>query len=558
MMSRAGNAVGSYRCLNHYRLLTCLGVGGMGEVWAARDLAAPGRRYVAVKVTKQEGVEAAKVLWDEARIASLIQHPNVCAVHELGQAEGTQYLVMDWCDGASLHDLLQALPGHALPFPLAAKIAAQVAAGLHAAHELIDGDGQALGVVHRDVSPQNVLISSQGSVLVTDFGVAKAAGQAHRPTETGEVKGKLSYMAPEQVKSKDVDRRADVFALGCLLYLSTTGKRPFHGDDALATLYQILEKEVQPPSRLRAEYPPGLESIVLRALAKDREQRFQTAEELQVALERWLVQVGGRVTELDIGGVLMALLGDKIRERKALVSERDREAELLASSDEVDTLRGQEERPRDRESSSFSSIVRNTPLPPEPDAGARRAQGGVVWGALGLAVAVALGTVIVWRTSEPAVADHAAGSRGTEPMVTPASPAPEPSKPVPVTVRIAVQPAEAELLLDGAVVGVGAYEASLEASPEPRLLEARLEGHRSLSRRLVFDRNQDVHLELVAVATSKTATRSPVPAPAKPKTTTTAQQPAQPSPPAVGTPLPTGKPKKPRPIDSTNPFETQK
>jgi serine/threonine-protein kinase len=531
----------------------------MGEVWAARDLAAPGKRYVAVKLTKHEGVEAAKVLWDEARIASLIQHPNVCPVHELGQADGTQYLVMDWCDGASLHDLLQDLPDHALPFPLAAKIAAQVAAGLHAAHELIDGDGQALGVVHRDVSPQNVLISSQGSVLVTDFGVAKAAGQAHRATETGEVKGKLSYMAPEQVKSKDVDRRADVFALGCLLYLSTTGKRPFHGDDALATLYQILEKDVEPPSKLRAEYPPGLESIVLRALAKDREHRFQTAEELQVALERWLVQVGGRVTELDIAGVLMARLGDKIRERKALVSERDREAELLASSDDVDTLRGQEERPRDRESSSFSSaiVTRNTPLMPGPDAGARRAPGGVVWGALGLAVAVALGAVVVWRTSGPAVAGDAAGRSGTGPNVTPASPAPEPSKPVPVTVRIAVQPPEAELLLDGAVVGVGTYEATLDPSQEPRLLEARLAGHRTLSRKLVFDRNQDVHLELVRAEPAGTAQSSPTPPVAKPKVAQPAPTPsAQPSPPAVGTPLPTQKPKKPRPIDSTNPFES--
>src|SRR5690606_9409061 len=208
----------SGKTLGHYRLLVSLGVGGMGQVWAAHDTSAPGERVVALKTTHQSGAEALRVLWDEARLASLIQHPNVCPVYELAEEGDVSFLVMQWCDGATLHDVLDASPGKQIPLALAARIVANVAAGLQAAHELIGPDGTALKVVHRDVSPQNVLISTNGAVTVTDFGVAKAAGQAHRPTETGEMKGKLSYMAPEQVKSKDIDHRVDIFALGCVLY----------------------------------------------------------------------------------------------------------------------------------------------------------------------------------------------------------------------------------------------------------------------------------------------------------------------------------------------------
>ncbi len=313
---------GSFRYVDNYGLLVCLGEGGMGEVWAARDPKAPKNRVVALKLTKQQGAEAAKVLWDEARIASLIDHPNVCRVHELGMADGQQYLVMDYCDGASLHDLLERLPGRMLAPSMAARIVANVSAGLHAAHELCDEQGHHMGVVHRDVSPQNLLISTAGGITVADFGVARAAGQAHKATETGEMKGKLSYMAPEQVTSKDIDRRVDVFALGCVLYQVTLGKRPFHGEDALATLYQLLEKDLVRPTALDPSYPAELEQIVLKALAKDRNERFATAHELALALERFLVHSGQQVTDGDVARLLMERLGTEITARKEEIRRR--------------------------------------------------------------------------------------------------------------------------------------------------------------------------------------------------------------------------------------------
>src|ERR1041384_1833227 len=238
--------------IGRYQLVAPIGVGGMGRVWVAIDTASPGLRLVALKTTLN-GADAGMnpdfwaVLADEAGLASRINHPNVCATHELSEQDGTHFLVMDWSDGASLRDVLNALPGKRLSPELAAHVCASVAAGLHAAHELVDEHGHSLGVVHRDVSPQNVLVSTRGQVRLADFGVAKSRGQLHKATETGEVKGKLSYMAPEQVTSKTIDRRADVFALGCVLYEAALGVRPFHGADALATIYKILEEDLPLP-----------------------------------------------------------------------------------------------------------------------------------------------------------------------------------------------------------------------------------------------------------------------------------------------------------------------
>lgn len=300
----------------------------MGSVFAARDMDWATPHLVAVKTTKLQGIEAERLLRDEARIASQIEHQNVCRVHELGKDGDTNYLVLDYCDGASLHELLVAAPQTKLAPLLAVKIAASVAAGLHAAHEVRGPFGEHLEVIHRDVSPQNVLISSRGHVCLTDFGVAKAQGQAHRPTETGEVKGKASYMAPEQVRSQDIDRRADVFGLGCVLYQSLLGRRPFNGETTVSTLYQILEAEITRPTLIDPNFPQTLEPILMKSLAKDREARYQSAEEFQLALEMWLVNQDALITEHEVRDLLMSVLGPMINERKATIVELARSAPL--------------------------------------------------------------------------------------------------------------------------------------------------------------------------------------------------------------------------------------
>src|SRR5688572_10917469 len=284
----------------------------MGRVWVAREINAPGRaRLVAVKTAlAEEGASESfyKVLFDEAGIASLLTHPNVCTIHGAERDRGVVYLTMDYSDGGSLRELLDSMPEHRLEVPMAVRIVARVCSGLHAAHELLGEDGEPLHVVHRDVSPQNILVSTTGQVRLTDFGVAKARGQIHAPTQTGEVKGKLSYMAPEQVTTRDVDRRADIFAMGCVLYEATTGVRPFGGGDALATLYSLLEEPLTPPSARLAGYPPALEEIVLKSLARDPKQRYQSAAEFGRALEAYLVKERTVVSDSDVGAMLKAAL----------------------------------------------------------------------------------------------------------------------------------------------------------------------------------------------------------------------------------------------------------
>jgi eukaryotic-like serine/threonine-protein kinase len=307
---RSGDTLGSYQ------LLVPIGAGGMGRVWVARKLdAGLGPRFVAIKTALSEdggSEEFWRTLFDEARIASLLSHPNILTIHAVEHERGIHYLVMDFSDGVSLRELLDAVPGKKLEPRLGARIAARLCAGLHAAHELMGEDGVSMGVVHRDVSPQNVLVASNGQVRLTDFGVAKARGQLHAPTQTGEVKGKIAYMAPEQVTTKDIDRRVDVFAAGCVLYEATVGERPFQGGDALATLYQLLEEPIVPPSARAQGYPPELEAIVLKAMERDRDNRYETAAEFNRALEGWLLTEKAVVTERDVANLLKTAVGGRL------------------------------------------------------------------------------------------------------------------------------------------------------------------------------------------------------------------------------------------------------
>lgn len=526
---------GSFRYVDNYGLLVCLGEGGMGEVWAARDPKAPKNRVVALKLTKQQGAEAAKVLWDEARIASLIDHPNVCRVHELGMADGQQYLVMDYCDGASLHDLLERLPGRMLAPPMAARIVANVSAGLHAAHELCDEQGHHMGVVHRDVSPQNLLISTAGGITVADFGVARAAGQAHKATETGEMKGKLSYMAPEQVTSKDIDRRVDVFALGCVLYQVTLGKRPFHGEDALATLYQLLEKDLVRPTALDPSYPAELEQIVLKALAKDRNERFATAHELALALERFLVHSGQQVTDGDVARLLMERLGTEITARKEEIRRR---AATLDKGPKIAT--GEGERVE-----TEAGTVSETP-PSARSTWAVRLMAGAVF------LAVAGGSVFLLR--QPKVVEIPPPTNGAaiDPSAIAADPGASATAPAEQTVRLSVSatPKTARIELDGQEVGVGTYQGTHLLSGAQHRLVVSAPGYESQARELGFLESQSLEVSLKAAASGT-----------RPSNTGSTKKPVtDPSGSNASKPGTTGQPsngkKPPRSLDATNPFAT--
>ncbi|HEX7453956.1 MAG TPA: serine/threonine-protein kinase, partial [Polyangiaceae bacterium] len=314
----ADNSLKAGNKLGRFQLLVPIGSGGMGRVWVAREEHT--RRLFAIKTTladEQTAGEFWNVLLDEARLAAQVQHRSVCTIHafEVDEQRGVPYLVMDFSDGGSLHELLAACPDRRIDPVVAASIALAICDGLQVAHDLTDEHGAELGVVHRDVSPQNILISAGGHVQLTDFGVAKARGRVHAATVTGEIKGKLSYMAPEQVTTRDVDRRADIFALGCVLYEATVGQRPFHGDDAVSTLYQLLEKPLVLPSTRFSGYQSGLEEIIVKALQRDPADRYQSAEEFGNALSNFIAAQGRMINERDVARILNDHLGQPIAER---------------------------------------------------------------------------------------------------------------------------------------------------------------------------------------------------------------------------------------------------
>jgi eukaryotic-like serine/threonine-protein kinase len=290
-----GNADDSARVqagqrIGRYRLLFPIAAGGMAEVWAAKPEGSGISRAVALKLVRPEfAIEAeyARMFIDEAVIASAIRHPNICETYELGRDENLLFMVMEWVAGDTLSGLMRGAALTPLPLEIAVRICAEACAGLHAAHEANDGEGNNLGIVHRDVSPPNILVSVNGHVKVSDFGIAKAANQLHARTRTGEIKGKLAYIPPEQVLGHGIDRRVDVYAMGCVLYVCTLGRRPFgSGGEALG---KIVRGAYRKPRELEADYPEELERIVMRALASDREQRYQTAEEMRFELEQWLL-----------------------------------------------------------------------------------------------------------------------------------------------------------------------------------------------------------------------------------------------------------------------------
>ncbi|HET9934012.1 MAG TPA: protein kinase [Polyangiaceae bacterium] len=278
--------------LGRYELLLPVARGGMGQVWAARLRGARGfNKLVAIKtVLPLPGAEGRleSMLLEEARIAALIHHPNVVQTLELGEYGDTLYLVMEWVDGEPLSFLFERTQeGGSFPLLIAVNLVGQTLLGLHAAHELSDESGAPLGVVHRDVSPHNVLVTHSGVAKLVDFGIAKATKKGTSTTQTGEVKGKFSYMAPEQIRSEAVDRRADIFAAGILLYTLTTGQHPFKSEHAAALIQSIASDDPAPrPSLSTPGYSRTLEAVVMKALEKDPDARFHTAAEMLTALQR--------------------------------------------------------------------------------------------------------------------------------------------------------------------------------------------------------------------------------------------------------------------------------
>jgi serine/threonine protein kinase len=262
----------------------------MAEIYLARALGIEGfRKIVVLKriipnlATDDEFV---KMFLDEARIAATLRHANIAQVHDLGEADGNFFFTMEYVHGEDMRAIMEKVNERGRPPTVGHGVAivAAVAAGLHHAHEKVGPTGQPLHIVHRDVSPSNVILSYDGTVKLVDFGVAKAVAK-QAVTRMGRIKGKYPYMSPEQCRGEALDRRSDCFALGILLYEFTTGRRLFNAAREVDIMRRVTEAPIDPPSRLVPDISPELDRIVLRALERPRERRYQTAQELEYDLE---------------------------------------------------------------------------------------------------------------------------------------------------------------------------------------------------------------------------------------------------------------------------------
>lgn len=276
----------AYQKLGRYLLGAEIASGGMAMVYRAKFVGVAGfeKEFAVKKILPQWSHDAqfARMLIDEAKVLVRLHHPNIVQVFELGLDAGTYFIVMEYVDGWDLRAVLRRLKrsGRELPLPILAHVVKNVCLGLEFAHARHDGNGEPLGIVHRDVSPQNVLLSRDGQVKLTDFGIAKMSGKT-TTTRSGVLKGKYAYMSPEQALGREVDQRSDVFSFGALLYEMAVGKKCFEGANDLATLENVKRAQVILPAGL----PPVLKRILSRALTADKNGRYRDASEMRRELE---------------------------------------------------------------------------------------------------------------------------------------------------------------------------------------------------------------------------------------------------------------------------------
>jgi len=277
-------------------MLKHLASGGMADVVLGRSDGLEGfERHVVLKRIRPElarDQRFIRMFLDEARVAATLHHQHIVQVHDIGEAAGEYFIAMEYVHGEDVRRILSRASKHRSHVPLgyAVAIVAAAAAGLHYAHERCDSNKQPLGIVHRDVSPSNILVGYDGSIKVVDFGIATASAQ--QETRTGSLKGKLSYMSPEQCKGEVLDRRSDVYALGVVLYELATTTRMIKGDNDYLVMEQIVAGRISPPRVRRPDLPPELSEIILRALATDRDRRYASADELRVALDQFASKTG--------------------------------------------------------------------------------------------------------------------------------------------------------------------------------------------------------------------------------------------------------------------------
>jgi len=440
-----------------YTLLDRVALGGMAEVWKARMKGVEGfQKTVAIKKILPhltDSVDFVTMFIDEAKLAAQLNHPNIIHIYDLGKLEDDYYIAMEYVEGKDLRSILNNARRREQPLStgMAMLIAARLASALDYAHRKRDFDNRELGLVHRDVSPQNVLISYEGDIKLCDFGIVKAVAKASK-TQMGALKGKLQYMSPEQAWGRVVDARSDIFSLGSVLFEMLTGRRLFAGESEISVLEAVRECRIQSVREVDPTIPEGVGAIVRRALAKDPDDRYQTAGEMQKELDALLYTVKPTPSQDELAAYMRRLFSDEVGLAPVAAAVSARSTAVPSAGAEVPAV--------------------------APVGGMEETEGGRKrrpWLLPAAAVLLlAVGGVVFWLTRGGGVAPAAAPAAGA-PVTAPAGP---------TTTESAVVPAAAPALLPGAPTPVPSGTTALEARMQHDLqareeqLKAQLEAQR--------------------------------------------------------------------------------
>ncbi len=562
--------------------------GGMAGVYVGRLPGMAGfEKLVALKVIHPHLAKERSFIdmfLDEARIAAGIHHPNVGEIYEVGAEDGLYYMIGELVLGQNLHSMVRALNNKKVTVPeaISAYIVAQVCLGLHAAHEQKREDGKPLGLVHRDVTPRNILVSYNGFVKLVDFGVAWARDKLSH-TEVGTIKGKIGFMAPEQIRCESMDRRCDVFSLGVVLYNLLTGRHPFTAANDAATISNIIAGKPTPPSEIVPEIGPDLEEIVLTALANSPDKRYPTAAHMNEALEGFILSTDYKAGPAPLSRLMHGLFEESIFKHERLLRDHRRRKgeetgglsvppsleeeppedglpEYEPLTEEMLTEPISEPGPKSTSLETPAAIkdrleeVSDRYLDMEPDSGSisvsytfgeyvvKKLKSNQVLFAAGLAVAVAIALVAFFSltSTSTGISDSESliptAASTADPDERPA-PEPEPEIPQEITIQFEGLPAGAEVTLDGKKID---YPYTVSRSSSSVVVAVTATGYTPFEVTLFPDKNRTVDVlmkkekpavpdtaSVKKVVSPKKKEHKPVKSkPAKPKTVK--QKPVQP------------------------------
>ena len=556
-VSSSGSGTNS---LGKYRLIAELGHGGMAEVFLAVVAGPAGfNKLVVVKQIRPQLAEDPEFLGmflDEARLAARLSHPNVVQTNEVGQ-EGERYFIsMEYLEGQPLNRIIHRLQKTGgLPLAMNLKILSDVLAGLHHAHELTDYDSTALGVVHRDVTPHNVFVTYEGQVKVVDFGIAKALNSSSE-TRTGVLKGKVAYMAPEQARGERVDRRADIFSVGVMMWEAATGRRLWKGVPDITILQRLLSGEIPTPRSVKEDVPEKLEALILKSLSHQRDDRYATAADMQAAIDGYLDDTKERINVRDIGkhittsfeadrAKIKGIIDEQLRARPAAESlvlpvidphtgsggasgTRASHSDVGSGTGRVEIVGG-----GNTSYTGPSALFTSSASAPTGEGRSRR---GLVVAAL-LAGAVLAGVVTFWQATK-SPSGTAVASTGQVPLDKPAVTAPAPTANE-VEISIAVNPPEAKLFLDDKPLAGNPFKGKLAKDSAQHQLRVEAAGYTTRSDVLTFERDRSVDVVLVK----------------DPSADKSKHQPTGPVAPPPEDPMSRPGIKKQRPLDTSNPYK---